>query len=123
MKLHTVYNESGQIMAAVQLDQPLLLDQYMSVPLPMAQEGQQVAEIDVPEEFGHLSLYDLCTQIKNPAASGRGIEADLLPNPRFGLQALELRRRAAGNMSPTRLKVDMNVNCPTLVFAEQQCES
>ena len=41
--------------------------------------------------------------IKNPAASGRGIEADLLPNPRFGLQALELRRRAAGNMSPTRL--------------------
>ena len=40
--------------------------------------------------------------IKNPAASGRGIEADLLPNPRFGLQALELRRRAAGNMSPTR---------------------
>ena len=83
MKLHTVYNESGQIMAAVQLDQPLLLDQYMSVPLPMAQEGQQVAEIDVPEEFGHLSLYDLCTQFK----------------------------------------VDMNVNCPTLVFAEQQCES
>ena len=43
--------------------------------------------------------------IKNPAASGRGIEADLLPNPRFGLQALELRRRAAGNMSPTRFKV------------------
>ena len=42
------------------------------------------------------------TVIKNPAASGRGIEADLLPNPRFGLQALELRRRAAGNMSPTR---------------------
>ena len=44
------------------------------------------------------------TTIKNPAASGRGIEADLLPNPRFGLQALELRRRAAGNMSPTRFK-------------------
>ena len=43
-------------------------------------------------------------RIKNPAASGRGIEADLLPNPRFGLQALELRRRAAGNMSPTRFK-------------------
>ena len=44
-------------------------------------------------------------RIKNPAASGRGIEADLLPNPRFGLQALELRRRAAGNMSPTRFKL------------------
>ena len=49
-----------------------------------------------------LKLAGSLVLIKNPAASGRGIEADLLPNPRFGLQALELRRRAAGNMSPTR---------------------
>jgi hypothetical protein len=64
MKLHTVYDQFGQIMAAVQLNQPLLLEQYMDVPLPMAQEGHQVAEIDLPEEFGHLSLYELCTQLK-----------------------------------------------------------
>jgi len=34
----------------------------------------------------------------DPAASGRGMEADLLPNSRFGLQASCFRRRAAGNL-------------------------
>ena len=65
--------------------------------------------------MGDLSQYGgfqvAVNKIKNPAASGRGIEADLLPNPRFGLQALELRRRAAGNMSPTRFNLDIPIQC------------
>ena len=40
----------------------------------------------------------LFQQSSDPAASGRGMEADLLPNSRFGLQASCFRRRAAGNL-------------------------
>jgi hypothetical protein len=34
----------------------------------------------------------------NPAASGRGMEADLLPNLKIRIAAYLLRRRAAGNL-------------------------
>jgi hypothetical protein len=44
--------------------------------------------------------------IKNPAASGRGMEADLLPNPRIRITIPKLRRRAAGNMTHTRFNLD-----------------
>jgi O-antigen biosynthesis protein len=42
-----------------------------------------------------------CQANQEPRRLRRGMEADLLPNPRFGLQAQEFRRRAAGNISLT----------------------
>ena len=90
------------------------LDRELLVDLDIVEARARTQSTRMPEkrESSYLSCFncgnvriiksDGQDAIKNPAASGRGIEADLLPNPRFGLQALELRRRAAGNMSPTR---------------------
>jgi hypothetical protein len=64
MKLCVLYNRSGKILAAVQLNQPLLLDKYMSAPRPVPQKGQRVADMEVPEEFRHLSFLDACTRLK-----------------------------------------------------------
>jgi hypothetical protein len=64
MKLCVLYDRSGKILAAVRVDQPMLLDKYMSAPRPVPQKGQHVADTDVPEEFRHLSFLDACTKLK-----------------------------------------------------------
>jgi hypothetical protein len=43
-------------------------------------------------------------EIKNPAASRRGMEADLLPNLMIRIASQSFRRRAAGNLTRTGLK-------------------
>jgi hypothetical protein len=42
--------------------------------------------------------------IKNPAASKRITEADLLPTPRIWMANLMFRRKAVGNLTHTRLR-------------------
>jgi hypothetical protein len=64
MKLYVLYNRSGKILAAVQLDRPLLVDEDMSAPRPVPQKGQHVAELGVPEAFRHLSVLDAWTKLK-----------------------------------------------------------
>jgi hypothetical protein len=64
MRLCVLFDRSGQILAGLPMDQPLLLGKYMSTPRPVPQAGQQVAEMDVPEEFRHRTLLDICTKLK-----------------------------------------------------------
>jgi hypothetical protein len=64
MRLCALYDRTGQILAAVRLDDELKADGLVKGPRPLPQRGQKVAEIDVPEEFRHLSFRDACLSLK-----------------------------------------------------------
>jgi hypothetical protein len=65
MRLCVLYDRAGLILAGLPLDQSSpQQDTYVPMPRPVPQEGQQVAEIDIPEHFRHFSLLDACTKLK-----------------------------------------------------------
>jgi hypothetical protein len=47
-------------------------------------------------------MMTVIASIKNPAASGRGMEADLPPNLKIRIAGFSFRRRAAGNLTHIR---------------------
>jgi len=59
---------------------------------------RQYCDLDIVVQQENVLPAKLLLKSSDPAASGRGMEADLLPNSRFGLQASCFRRRAAGNL-------------------------
>ena len=62
MYLHLLYDRSGKVLAAVDLDREKDAP-GVSLPRPVAQRGQRTAEVAVPEEFRHLSFLEACTQL------------------------------------------------------------
>ena len=64
MKLCALYDRSGQILAAVRLDEDYRSGRFVDPPRPLPQKGQKVAEVEVPEEFRHLNFLDACLQLK-----------------------------------------------------------
>jgi hypothetical protein len=60
MKLHVLYDRSGKILAAVRLDdQPL----GIVTPRPVCRPGQFTADVTVPDNFRHLSFFEVCTRL------------------------------------------------------------
>ena len=82
MKLHALYNQAGEILAAVPLDHPGSEQHGIPLPRPMPQKGQLAAELTVPPEFAHLPLYELCTQLSVDTRSDR--PALVRANPKKG---------------------------------------
>jgi hypothetical protein len=62
MKLHVIFNNDGDIVAAVQLAP----DASLVRARPMADEhaGQRAADVDVPTEHQHHDLAALCQTMK-----------------------------------------------------------
>jgi hypothetical protein len=63
MKLHVVYDNEGQIIA---LSAPLPPAYDFATPNSgaMASEGQQVADVELPDEFASMSLGDLSERLQ-----------------------------------------------------------
>jgi hypothetical protein len=64
MKIYAVYDHTGEILAAVHMDQPCPTEQHIPPPIPVAQADQKVLEIDVPAEFMHLTFHEVCVQLR-----------------------------------------------------------
>jgi hypothetical protein len=69
MRLHVVYNENGEILAAVQLD--LETTSVRARPIPDPGKGHRVADVYVPPEYCHYDLGTICAKLRvhGPAKS------------------------------------------------------
>lgn len=59
MRLYAVYDQSGNIVAAVRLDST-----DSSRPRPVAKKGHSAAELEVPQEHTNLGFADICQRFK-----------------------------------------------------------
>ena len=57
MKMHVLYDASGQILAAVELSESTLQVR------PVAKSDQYTADLDVPPALADLSLKDVCEKL------------------------------------------------------------
>ena len=64
MKIYAIFDDAGEILAAVPKDPPHPSDRYIPPPIPVAQAGQKAAELEVPKEFAHLSFHEVCTKMR-----------------------------------------------------------
>ena len=81
MELHVLYDDSGNILAAVRLDSESLQgatigDKRIPAPRPVPEPGQYTADVKVPDDLAHLSLFEVCDQL---VVEGRGAQAVLKP--------------------------------------------
>jgi hypothetical protein len=79
MELHVLYDASGNILAAVRLDDEVshgatVGDEPIPGPRPVPEPGQYVADVKVPDELAHLSFFEVCNQ---SVVEGRGAQAAL----------------------------------------------
>ena len=58
MKVHVLYDTSGQILAAVELSKDASKDTLQV--RPVAKPDQYTADLDVPSALDHLSFKDVC---------------------------------------------------------------
>jgi hypothetical protein len=61
MKMHVLYDASGQILAAVELSESASKDSLQV--RPVAKPGQNSADMDVPAALAHLSFKDACEKL------------------------------------------------------------
>jgi hypothetical protein len=61
MKLHVVFNQDGEILAAVQLDPGATV---RARPRADEQAGHRAADIYVPAEYGHYDLAAVCQRLR-----------------------------------------------------------
>jgi hypothetical protein len=61
MRLHVVYSQDGEILAAVQLD---LESPLRARPIPDQGKGHQVADVYVPTEYSHYDLGAICARLR-----------------------------------------------------------
>jgi hypothetical protein len=68
MRLHVVYNQDVEILAAVQLDSETPL---RARPIPDPGKGHRVADVYVPTEYSHYDLGAICAKLRvhGPAKS------------------------------------------------------
>jgi hypothetical protein len=81
MYLHVLYDRSGKVLAAVNLDREKDAP-GVPLPRPVAQRGQQTAEVSVPDEFRHLSFLEACTQLVVQAKGDSAMLVSRKPKPR-----------------------------------------
>ena len=74
MKCHAVLDEKGQIVAAgyVELPEPEAYDYLSPRCGPMAEDGQTVVELEVPEEYAKLPLTDFIERLQVDAQAKLG---------------------------------------------------
>jgi hypothetical protein len=89
MRLHVLYDRSGTILAAVQLDDEKGGEQQVPPLRPLAQRGQFTADFVLPSDFRHLSFFEVCTQLK---VAGRGERATLIAKPASRRRAVKRPR-------------------------------
>ena len=97
MKLHVLFDRSGTILAAVQLDDE---DPRVPKPRPVPQRGQFTADISVPAEYGEMSFFDVCTRMKVRRRE-KGVELVAAPAAK-GATGTRGRQKAAGRVSRAR---------------------
>ncbi len=61
MKMHVLYDASGQILAAVELSEDASEDTLQV--RPVAKPDQYSADLDVPSALAHLSFKDACENL------------------------------------------------------------
>ena len=61
MKMHVLYDASGQILAAVELSESASKDSLQV--RPVAKPGQYRADMDVPPAHADLSFKDICEKL------------------------------------------------------------
>ena len=61
MKIHVLYDDSGQILAAAELSESASKDSLQV--RPVAKPGQYSADMDVPAALAHLSFKDACEKL------------------------------------------------------------
>jgi hypothetical protein len=61
MKMHVLYDSSGQILAAVELSEGVSEDTLRV--RPVAKTDQYSADLDVPPALAHLSFKDACEKL------------------------------------------------------------
>ena len=61
MRLHIVYNQDGEILAAVQLDQETPV---RARPIADPGKGHRVADVYVPTEYCHYDVGAICARLK-----------------------------------------------------------
>jgi hypothetical protein len=79
MELHVLYDDLGNILASVRLDDEsspnaTLGDRPIPGPRPVPEPGQYTADVKVPDDFAHLSFLEVCNQL---VVEGRGAQAVL----------------------------------------------
>lgn len=79
MELHVLYDDSGNILAAVRLDDEsshhaTIGDKLIPAPRPVPEPGQYTADVKVPDEFAHLCFIEVCNQL---VVQGLGTSARL----------------------------------------------
>jgi hypothetical protein len=82
MELHVLYADSGNILAAVRLDEEdeessgnaALGDEPIPAPRPVPEPGQYTADLKVPDDLTHLGFLEVCEQL---VVEGRGAQAVL----------------------------------------------
>ena len=61
MRLHVVYNQDGEILAAVQLDLEIPV---RARPIPDPAKGHRVADVYVPTEYCHYDVGAICAKLR-----------------------------------------------------------
>lgn len=61
MRLHILYNQEGEILAAVQLD---LETPVRARPIPDPGKGHRAADVYVPSEYRHYDVGAICALLK-----------------------------------------------------------
>jgi hypothetical protein len=68
MELHVLYDDLGNILASVRLDDEsspnaTLGGRPIPGPRPVPEPGQYTADVKVPDDFAHLSFLEVCNQL------------------------------------------------------------
>jgi hypothetical protein len=77
MHLHVLYDRSGRILAAVQIDDRSR--EGVPLPRPVAQRGQFTAEVQIPSEAAQQDLVAICDKY---LVKGRGERVSLVADKR-----------------------------------------
>lgn len=61
MRMHVLYDSSGQILAAVEL--PEVVSEGTLQVRPVVKPGQYTADVDVPPDLAHLNFKEACEKL------------------------------------------------------------
>ena len=73
MRMHVLYDSSGQILAAVELPEVVSADTLQV--RPVVKPGQYSADVDVPPDLAHLSFKEACEKLMVDVAQKARLKA------------------------------------------------
>lgn len=77
--MYVAYDAAGKILAAVNLSERLPENGTASYPRLILKEGQRDGEIEVPEEYRHMTFLEVCNGFSVDVSADR---PRLKPNPK-----------------------------------------